>query len=117
MAASVNPSENEQQQSFNGSSGGGGSGGGGGGNAINGNAGGGAGGDNDASDFWWLMDFAYFSSIEFDRKYGGGWQCVVGSNFGCYFSHSKGTFIYFTLETLNFLVFGGAVAPIATNSP
>ncbi|WCJ40777.1 Dynein light chain type 1 family protein [Euphorbia peplus] len=45
---------------------------------------------------------------EFDYKYGGGWQCVVGSNFGCFFTHSKGSFIYFTLETLNFLIFKGA---------
>ncbi|KAI4331444.1 hypothetical protein MLD38_029631 [Melastoma candidum] len=47
---------------------------------------------------------------EFDNCYGGGWQCVVGSNFGCYFTHSKGTFIYFTLETLNFLIFKGESA-------
>ncbi|KAJ6711639.1 DYNEIN LIGHT CHAIN [Salix purpurea] len=39
---------------------------------------------------------------KFDLKHGGGWQCVVGSNFGCFFTHSKGSFIYFTLETLNF---------------
>ncbi|KAL9262237.1 Dynein light chain LC6, flagellar outer arm-like protein [Drosera capensis] len=47
---------------------------------------------------------------EFDKRHGGGWQCVVGSNFGCFFSHTKGTFIYFTLETLSFLIFKGAVA-------
>ncbi|KAG6587968.1 hypothetical protein SDJN02_15585 [Cucurbita argyrosperma subsp. argyrosperma] len=45
---------------------------------------------------------------EFDRSYGSGWQCVVGSNFGCFFTHSKGTFIYFSLETLNFLIFKAA---------
>ncbi|XP_068653581.1 uncharacterized protein [Aristolochia californica] len=45
---------------------------------------------------------------EFDKTYGSGWQCVVGSNFGCYFTHSQGTFIYFCLETLNFLIFKGA---------
>lgn len=44
---------------------------------------------------------------EFDSVYGNGWQCVVGSNFGCYFTHSSGTFIYFALETLNFLIFKG----------
>ncbi|TKY45912.1 Dynein light chain LC6 [Spatholobus suberectus] len=44
---------------------------------------------------------------EFDGVYGNGWQCVVGSNFGCYFTHSPGTFIYFALETLNFLIFKG----------
>ncbi|KAG2271823.1 hypothetical protein Bca52824_066378 [Brassica carinata] len=45
---------------------------------------------------------------EFDERYGSGWQCVVGSNFGCFFTHSKGTFIYFHLGTLNFLIFKGA---------
>ncbi|KAI3446985.1 hypothetical protein Pfo_003650 [Paulownia fortunei] len=45
---------------------------------------------------------------EFDRIYGSGWQCVVGSNFGCFFTYSKGTYIYFALETLNFLIFKGA---------
>ncbi|KAK3436475.1 hypothetical protein EUGRSUZ_C01031 [Eucalyptus grandis] len=47
---------------------------------------------------------------EFDREYGSGWQCVVGSNFGCYFSHKQGTFIYFSLEKLNFLIFKGAAS-------
>ncbi|XP_031488578.1 dynein light chain 1, cytoplasmic-like [Nymphaea colorata] len=45
---------------------------------------------------------------EFDAIYGSGWQCVVGSNFGCFFTHSEGTFIYFCLETLRFLIFKGA---------
>ncbi|XP_021831234.1 dynein light chain LC6, flagellar outer arm-like [Prunus avium] len=45
---------------------------------------------------------------EFDKMYGSGWQCVVGSNFGCFFTHAPGTFIYFSLETLNFLIFKGA---------
>ncbi|CAN0878218.1 Dynein light chain LC6, flagellar outer arm [Linum grandiflorum] len=49
--------------------------------------------------------------VEFDVRYGSGWQCVVGSNFGCFFTHSKGTFVYFTLETLKFLIFKGASSP------
>lgn len=52
---------------------------------------------------WWLC----LVFQEFDSVYGNGWQCVVGSNFGCYFTHSSGTFIYFALETLNFLIFKG----------
>ncbi|XP_043723642.1 dynein light chain 1, cytoplasmic-like [Telopea speciosissima] len=48
---------------------------------------------------------------EFDMIYGPGWQCVVGSNFGCFFTHSQGNFIYFTLETLNFLIFKGFSGP------
>ncbi|CAD5189695.1 uncharacterized protein LOC135679529 [Musa acuminata AAA Group] len=47
---------------------------------------------------------------EFDVVYGPGWQCVVGSSFGCFFTHSLGTFIYFHLETLQFLIFKGASA-------
>ncbi|KAJ0031835.1 dynein light chain LC6, flagellar outer arm-like [Pistacia vera] len=45
---------------------------------------------------------------EFDKRYGGGWQCVVGSNFGCFFTHTQGSFIYFSVETLNFLIFKAA---------
>ncbi|KAM3351497.1 hypothetical protein ACQJBY_023460 [Aegilops geniculata] len=44
---------------------------------------------------------------EFDTIHGPGWQCVVGCSFGCYFTHSKGSFIYFKLESLRFLVFKG----------
>ncbi|XP_074592656.1 uncharacterized protein LOC141848519 [Curcuma longa] len=47
---------------------------------------------------------------KFDLSYGPGWQCVVGSKFGCFFTHTRGTFIYFCLETLNFLIFKGAAA-------
>ncbi|XP_051135092.1 uncharacterized protein LOC127254184 [Andrographis paniculata] len=49
---------------------------------------------------------------EFDRRYGSGWQCVVGSNFGCFFTHTKGTFIYFTFQTLSFLIFKAAPVPV-----
>ncbi|XP_030952429.1 dynein light chain LC6, flagellar outer arm-like [Quercus lobata] len=47
---------------------------------------------------------------EFDKMYGSGWQSVAGSNFGCFFTHTPGTFIYFALETLNFLIFKGATS-------
>ncbi|KAL5227064.1 hypothetical protein ABZP36_015329 [Zizania latifolia] len=47
---------------------------------------------------------------EFDMIHGPGWQCVVGTSFGCYFTHSKGSFIYFKLGALNFLVFKGTAA-------
>lgn len=47
---------------------------------------------------------------EFDKSYGDGWQCVVRSNFGGFFTPTKGTFIYFSLETVHFLVFKGAAS-------
>ncbi|VAH42596.1 unnamed protein product [Triticum turgidum subsp. durum] len=46
---------------------------------------------------------------EFDTIHGPGWQCVVGCSFDCYFTHSKGSFIYFKFELLRFLVFKGMV--------
>lgn len=67
-----------------------------------------------ALDVYDVLDYKFIAAHikkEFDKRYGGGWQCVVGSIFGCFFTHSKGTFIYFTLETLNFLIFKGAVSP------
>ncbi|KAJ7973856.1 Dynein light chain [Quillaja saponaria] len=51
------------------------------------------------------ISIAAFIKKEFDNMYGTGWQCVVGSNFGGFFTHSPGTFMYFALETLNFLIF------------
>ncbi|XP_052174519.1 uncharacterized protein LOC127789623 [Diospyros lotus] len=42
---------------------------------------------------------------DFDERHGSGWQCVVGFNFGCFFTHTQGTFIYFTLQALTFLIF------------
>ncbi|THU53497.1 hypothetical protein C4D60_Mb10t15040 [Musa balbisiana] len=51
---------------------------------------------------------------EFDVRYGPGWQCVVGSKFGCFFTHRLGTFVYFCLERLNFLIFKG---PSAMSTP
>ncbi|KAK3219834.1 hypothetical protein Dsin_013804 [Dipteronia sinensis] len=54
---------------------------------------------------------------EFDRRYGGGWQCVVGSQFGCFFTHSKGSFIYFTLETLQVVIFKDLSQPSLYHTP
>ncbi|CAH1426365.1 unnamed protein product [Lactuca virosa] len=64
-----------------------------------------------ALDIYDVVDYtsiAAYIKKEFDRVYGSGWQCVVGSNFSCFFTHSKGSFIYFSLETLSFLIFKGA---------
>ncbi|KAK4558883.1 hypothetical protein RGQ29_008228 [Quercus rubra] len=51
---------------------------------------------------------AAYIKKEFDKMYGPGWQCVVGTSFSCFFTHLKGTFIYYSLETINFLIFKGA---------
>ncbi|KAH7431463.1 hypothetical protein KP509_08G049300 [Ceratopteris richardii] len=51
---------------------------------------------------------AAFIKKEFDKSYGPGWQCVVGTNFGSFVTHARGNFIYFGLERLAFLLFRGA---------
>jgi dynein light chain LC8-type len=50
---------------------------------------------------------------EFDRSYGAGWQCIVGTDFGSFVTHHSGCFIYFGIGNLAILLFkGGArVAP------
>lgn len=51
---------------------------------------------------------ALFMKKEFDKCYGPGWQCVVGTKFGSFVSHTRGNFIYFGLERTAFLLFKAA---------
>ncbi|CAI9088651.1 OLC1v1023047C1 [Oldenlandia corymbosa var. corymbosa] len=42
---------------------------------------------------------------EFDGRYGPAWHCVVGKSFGSFVTHSAGGFVYFSLDSLSFLLF------------
>ncbi|KAK2966919.1 hypothetical protein RJ640_000547, partial [Escallonia rubra] len=42
---------------------------------------------------------------EFDSVYGPAWHCVVGKSFGSFVTHSPGGFVYFSLDSLSFLLF------------
>ncbi|GFZ05708.1 dynein light chain type 1 family protein [Actinidia rufa] len=42
---------------------------------------------------------------EFDTWYGPAWHCVVGKSFGSFVTHSPGGFVYFSLDSLSFLLF------------
>nr|XP_027127433.1 dynein light chain 1, cytoplasmic-like [Coffea arabica] len=42
---------------------------------------------------------------EFDGLYGPAWHCVVGKSFGSFVTHSPGGFVYFSLDSLSFLLF------------
>jgi len=44
---------------------------------------------------------------EFDRSYGPGWQCIVGTDFGSFVTHHSGCFIYFGIGNLAILLFNG----------
>ncbi|ERN03505.1 hypothetical protein AMTR_s00003p00270180 [Amborella trichopoda] len=50
----------------------------------------------------------YKCEQEFDRLYGLGWQCIVGTNFGSFVTHCTGCFIYFCMGNLAMLLFKGA---------
>ncbi|CAA7392330.1 unnamed protein product [Spirodela intermedia] len=52
-------------------------------------------------------DVAHFIKKEFDRSYGGGWQCIVGTDFGSFVTHQCGCFIYFGIGSLAILLFRG----------
>lgn len=52
---------------------------------------------------------------EFDRVYGPGWQCIVGTDFGSFVTHCYGCFIYFCVGSLAILLFRGAALGAETD--
>ncbi|KAG8479433.1 hypothetical protein CXB51_029204 [Gossypium anomalum] len=42
---------------------------------------------------------------EFDSVYGPAWQCVIGTSFGSFVTHSPGGFLYFSIDSLSILLF------------
>ncbi|XP_027344026.1 dynein light chain LC6, flagellar outer arm [Abrus precatorius] len=59
------------------------------------------------------IDIARFIKKEFDRLYGPGWQCIVGTDFGSFVTHCCGCFIHFCIGSLAILLFRGSAAPEA----
>ncbi|EXB89626.1 Dynein light chain LC6, flagellar outer arm [Morus notabilis] len=53
-------------------------------------------------------EIARFIKKEFDRMYGPGWQCIVGTDFGSFVTHCSGCFIYFCVGSLAILLFRGS---------
>ncbi|KAG6387360.1 hypothetical protein SASPL_152547 [Salvia splendens] len=64
-----------------------------------------------ALDFFDVIDateIARFIKKEFDRIYGNGWQCIVGTDFGSFVTHCSGCFIHFCVGSLAILLFKGS---------
>nr|GMD54888.1 dynein light chain 2, cytoplasmic [Ipomoea batatas] len=64
-----------------------------------------------ALDFFDVTDsteIARFIKQEFDRAYGGSWQCIVGTDFASFVTHCSGCFIYFHVGSLAILLFKGS---------
>ncbi|GLU23455.1 hypothetical protein SLE2022_394560 [Rubroshorea leprosula] len=58
-------------------------------------------------------DVACFIKKEFDKMYGPGWQCIVGTDFGSFVTHCPGCFIYFYVGSLAILLFRVSTVPEA----
>ncbi|KAL6975398.1 hypothetical protein U1Q18_024194 [Sarracenia purpurea var. burkii] len=54
---------------------------------------------------------------EFDSWYGPAWHCVVGKSFGSFVTHSPGGFVYFSLDSLCFLLFKTEVRLVTDPPP
>ncbi|CAL1352766.1 unnamed protein product [Linum trigynum] len=61
-------------------------------------------------------EIARFIKKEFDRVYGPGWQCIVGTDFGSFVTHCFGCFIHFQIGSLAILLFRGSAVPKETTA-
>jgi hypothetical protein len=50
-------------------------------------------------------DMAKHIVNEFDKRYYGNWQCIVGDGFGCYLSYDPNCYIDFYVGETNFFLF------------
>ncbi|WCJ32106.1 Dynein light chain 1 cytoplasmic [Euphorbia peplus] len=62
----------------------------------------------DCFDVTEATQIARFIKQEFDRGYGGGWQCIVGTDFGSFVTYCSGCFIHFQVGSLSILLFRGS---------
>ncbi|KAL9398759.1 hypothetical protein Peur_007720 [Populus x canadensis] len=51
------------------------------------------------------QSIAHYIKQKFDDAYGPAWHCVVGKDFGCCITHLSGSFIFFRVEMMEFLIF------------
>ncbi|XP_057513574.1 uncharacterized protein LOC130795472 [Actinidia eriantha] len=51
------------------------------------------------------QSIAHYIKQKFDDVYGPAWHCVVGADFGSCITHLCGSFMFFRVEMMAFLVF------------
>ncbi|XP_015581265.1 dynein light chain 1, cytoplasmic [Ricinus communis] len=51
------------------------------------------------------QSIARYIKQKFDEAHGAAWHCVVGKEFGSCITHLCGSFIFFRVEMLEFLIF------------
>lgn len=50
-------------------------------------------------------DIACYIKMEFDKKYGATWHCIVGRNFSAFVTHETKHFMYFYIGQNGILLF------------
>ncbi|GMP85566.1 hypothetical protein CsSME_00038666 [Camellia sinensis var. sinensis] len=51
------------------------------------------------------QSIAHYIKQKFDEAYGAAWHCVVGKEFGSCITHLCGSFMFFRVDMMEFLVF------------
>ena len=50
-------------------------------------------------------DMADYIKLKFEEEYSKEWQCVVGKDFAVSLTHESENFIFFSIESIHFLLF------------
>lgn len=56
----------------------------------------------------WENQIASHIKKEFDKTYRPSWHCIVGQNFGSYFTHENTNFVYFMIDDICILLWRSA---------
>ena len=52
-----------------------------------------------------LFNCCYISKQEFDKVYVPTWHCIVGTSYGSFVTHSRGCFLYFSMDKIIVMLF------------
>jgi len=60
---------------------------------------------HDSLDKFSSRQLAHDVKKEFDKVYGPTWHCIVGTNYGSFVTHSRGCFLYFSMDKIIVMLF------------
>ncbi|KAL5228888.1 hypothetical protein ABZP36_017153 [Zizania latifolia] len=60
---------------------------------------------HDGLDKFSSRQLAHDVKKEFDKVYGPTWHCIVGTSYGSFVTHSRGCFLYFSMDKITVMLF------------
>lgn len=60
---------------------------------------------HDSLDKFSSRQLAHDVKKEFDKVYGPTWHCIVGTSYGSFVTHSRGCFLYFSMDKIIVMLF------------